>query len=379
MGGAQKFLYELVTHLDKNKYDVLVAAGPPADRLISREELFEKLNNKNVSTIKIWNFSNMPGIKNLLAFWEIFLTIVKFNPDIIYLLSSEAGFIGSLAGSFYHLIFWCKSPKIIYRIGGWAFKEPKNIIVKKIYFWMEKISAPFKDIIIVNSEFDHQLAIKNKITKPEKIITIYNGINLNETKFFPKEIAKKFITSKIPNTKYKIPNTIFVGTIANLYKNKGLDFLILAIARIKKSQLNWRFMIIGEGPERQKLQKLIEKLELENYVILTGKISGAYRYLKAFDLFVLPSVKEGQPWAVLEAMAADLPIVATNIAGIPEMIENEKSGLLVEPADSEALANAIEKMLTHPSLAHECARNAFTAVREKFGIKEMIKKNEELF
>jgi len=114
-------------------------------------------------------------------------------------------------------------------------------------------------------------------------------------------------------------------------------------------------------------------------VFLTGFISDAFECLKAFDLFVLPSVKEGQPWTILEAMAAEVPIVATNIAGIPEMIENEKSGLLVEPADPDALANTIKKILTHPSLAQECVKNAYLAVKTKFGIDKMIRKNEELF
>ena len=399
MGGAQRFLHELVTHLNPEKYDISVAAGSP---LTGGGALFRKLSEKNIKTIKIRNFSNMPGIKNLLAFFEIFLLIIKTGPDVIYLLSSEAGFSGAIAGSFYR--FFSRSPrwpalrrrlrqgesfgeagkrlKIIYRIGGWAFKEPRNIIIKKIYLLAEKISAPFKDVIIVNSEFDRQLAIKNKIARPEKIITIYNGIYLNEIKLLPKEQAIKFIESKIVSLREmsrRDKNSILIGTIANFYKNKGLDFLILAAVRIKKSQPNWQFAVIGDGPERLNLEKLIINHKLENNVLLLGSIPDAYKYLKAFDLFVLSSVKEGQPWVILEAMTATLPIVATNIAGIPEMIENEKSGLLVEPADPDALAAAIEKTLNHPSLAHEYAENSLTAVKEKFNLKTMVEKNEKLF
>jgi len=366
MGGAQRFLYELITHLDNNKYEIIIAAGNMGER----NELFERLSKNNIKTAEIKNFSNIFGFKNFLAFIEIFWLIAKFDPDVLYLLSSEAGFSGSIAGSLYRLLFWQKNPKIIYRIGGWAFKEPKNIIIKKIYLWAEKISAPFKDIIITNSEFDRQLAIKNRIAKPEKIITIYNGLDINKLEFLPKEEAKKFIKSK---------NGILIGTIANLYKNKGLDFLILAAARIKKSQPDCRFIIIGSGPEKQKLENLIKKYGLEDYVFLIGRIPNACQYLKAFNLFVLSSIKEGQPWTILEAMAAEMPIVATNIAGIPETIENEKSGILVEPADSTALAEAIEKMLTHPSLAQECAKNTYLTVKTKFGIDEMTRKNEELF
>ena len=376
MGGAQRFLYEFITHLNPQNYQFLVAAG-------GNGQLIKKLRERRIKVVSIKNFSNTPGLKNFLAFLEVFKLIRNFKPDILYLLSSEAGFIGSIAEKLCRLTKMNKKPKVIYRIGGWAFKEPRNIFIKKIYLWAEKISAPFKDIIITNSEFDKRLAIKNKIVEPDKIITIYNGLDVDNLKFLSKEEAKKIIISKLPTTNYQLQTTILVGTIANLYKNKGLEYLILAIARIKGNLIVSSpmptFIIIGEGPERKNIENLIKKYELENIVYLAGSIPDAYKYLKAFDLFVLPSVKEGQPWTILEAMAAEIPIVATNVAGIPEMIENEKSGLLVEPADPKALSLVIKKMLVHPSLEQECVKNALTAVKEKFGTSEMVRKNEELF
>lgn len=360
MGGAQRFLCDFVTRLDLQKYELLIAAG-------GNGGLLEKLEKKKVKTVLIKNFSNIPGFKNILAFFEILFSIKNFRPDVLYLLSSEAGFSGALAGGLYRLLSR-KKMKIIYRIGGWAFKEPRNIVIKKIYLLAEKMSAPFKNIIITNSEFDRQLAIKNEIAKPEKIVTIYNGIDVGSLKFLSKEEARKFLGLK---------NNIIIGTIANLYKNKGLEYLIYTAAKIKNSEL--KFVIIGDGPKKENLKRLIGEMHLENSVFLTGYIDDAYRYLKAFDVFALPSVKEGQPWTILEAMAAGVPIVATNIAGIPEMLENEKSGLLVEPADPNMLALAIEKMLTHTSLAKECAENALVIVKKKFSLADMIRKNEELF
>src|SRR3989344_8805203 len=375
MGGAQRFLYDFVTRLNPNDYELLVAAGLPA-QADGKEGLLEKLEKKNIQTASIKNFSNFPGIKNALAFWEIFRLIIKFKPDILYLLSSEAGFTGSIAGAFCRAL--TKKPnKIIYRIGGWAFKEPKNVLIKKVYLWAEKISAPFKDLIITNSEFDRQLAIKNNIIKPEKIIVIYNSLDFDNLNFLPKKEARKFIASKINNSQFIIPDSILVGAIANLYKNKGLIYLIFAMAKISDNHIN--AVIIGDGPEREILKKLIKKNNLENKITLIGYVPDAYKYLKAFDIFVLPSIKEGQPWTILEAMAAEVPIVATNIAGIPEMIENEKSGLLVEPADPFALASAIERILTHPSLAQEFAKNALKTVKNKFNLTDMMRKNEKLF
>ena len=128
MGGAQRFLYDLITHLDANNYEILAAAG-----LGKKDGLLEKLEKKNIRIALIKNFSNIPGIKNILAFFEILLLIKKFKPDILYLLSSEAGFSGAIAGSLYRLLSR-KKMKIIYRIGGWAFKEPRNIVIKKITF-----------------------------------------------------------------------------------------------------------------------------------------------------------------------------------------------------------------------------------------------------
>ncbi len=184
MGGAQRFLYEFITHLNPQNYQFLVAAS-------GNGQLIEKLREKGIEVASIKNFSNAPGLKNFLAFFETFNLIRKFKPDILYLLSSEAGFIGAIAGKLYRLLFWRKNPKIIYRIGGWAFKEPRNIFIKKIYLWAEKLSAPFKDIIITNSEFDKHLAIKNKIAKPDKIITIYNGVDINNFDFFFKRSRQK--------------------------------------------------------------------------------------------------------------------------------------------------------------------------------------------
>jgi len=267
MGGAQRFLYELVTHLDPEKYEISVAAG-------RNGKLFEKLAAKNIKTFKIKNFSNVFGIKNVLAFFEISRIIKNKKPDIVYLLSSEAGFSGSIAAFFYR--FGRSRPKIIYRIGGWAFKEPRNIFIKKIYLWAEKLSAPFKDIIIVNSEFDRRLAIKNKIAKPEKIIIIYNGLDLNEIEFLSRAEAVDSLKRIIHNSKFIIHNSILIGTIANLYKNKGLEYLILAIARISNDQ-KFNFVIIGEGPEKEELKQLIKEVHLENSVFLTGYVDNAYR------------------------------------------------------------------------------------------------------
>ena len=108
-------------------------------------------------------------------------------------------------------------------------------------------------------------------------------------------------------------------------------------------------------------------------------MADAHKYLKAFDLFVLPSIKEGMPWTVLEAMAAGLPIVAAKVGGVPEMIENGKSGILVEPQNPQELAAAIKKIIADDNLRKFLGDNALIAVKEKFFLAEMLEKTKELF
>lgn len=363
MGGAQKFLLDLVINLNKKDWQTTVASGPDGI-------LLEELKEYQIETVRLKHLKNSFNLfGNLLALFEIWKIIKKQKPQVLYLISSTAGFLGSLAGFFNGL------PLIIYRIGGWAFKEPHSFLIKKTYLWLEKISAPFKDFIIVNSKFDFDLALKNNIAPEEKLRLFYNGLDPHQIKFLNKETARKEIDRRRDN---KIKNNkIWIGTIANLYKNKGLNYLIEAIPKIKKFHLN--LIIIGEGEERKNLENLIKEYRLEDSIYLIGEIEKASKFLKAFDIFVLPSIKEGQPWVILEAMAAQIPIVAANIAGIPEMIEHEKSGLLVEPADAEILAQAIEKILTHPSLAQEMTDKALKDLKAKFSLKNLISENEELF
>ncbi len=128
-----------------------------------------------------------------------------------------------------------------------------------------------------------------------------------------------------------------------------------------------KFVIIGEGGERPKLEALIKKYRLENQVILAGRMADAYRYLKAFDVFVLPSLKEGFPWVIIEAAAAGIPIVATKVGAIPEILPEE---CLVEPGDSQSLAKKISQMLEHP---------AVPKLKQEFTLQRMVEETEKLF
>ena len=142
---------------------------------------------------------------------------------------------------------------------------------------------------------------------------------------------------------------------------------------------DFNLIIIGDGLERKKLESKIAEYELKNDIILAGQIQDAYKYLKAFDIFILSSIKEGFPWVILEAMAAKLPIIATRVGALEEMLENGKSGILVESKNPRQMAEAIKYLLENETVRQEIAIQTHQTVLFKFTMEKMVRETEELF
>ena len=354
LGGAQRWLFDVATNLDKNRYEIIVAAG-------NNGPLLSNLERQGIKTAVLKNLvRNVNSLKDLLAVLEIYFLIKKEKPEILQLCSTKAGFVGAIAGRLAGV------PKIIYRIGGWSFNDPRPAWQNKIFFWLEKLTAPLKHKIIVNSQHDYDQALKLKICPKEKLFLLYNGIELANSKF---EILNSKQIQKSKNKK------IIIGTIANFYPTKGLGYLIEAI-RILNLEFrvsNLEFHIVGDGQERSLLESLIKKYDLKDSVFLVGQKDNPWDYLEkeGVDIFIIPSVKEGLPYALLEAMANSLPIIATTVGGIPEIIKNEESSLLVPSKNPEALAEAISRLTTNYELREKLALNAQRAVK-KFDLQKMI-------
>jgi len=402
-GGAQRYVFETAKYLNLRNYEVLVGAGQ------GDGELFRKLRNTGVQPVYLKEMRRTPWPWQMaLAIKEIYNLLKKERPDILFLCSTTAGFLGSIATFFYRgstsrvltkgeeesllsspsksLEYGEVEPRVIYRIGGWAFRDPRNFILNKFILWAEKITAPLKDKIIVNSEIDRNLAIQYKICLAEKIIKIHNGIDLNSLDFLSREEARKFLLSRsnLHCSRSDLEQLLVVGTVANFYKSKGLNYLIEAF-HILRSDFHYsrsdllKFLIIGEGKERKKLESLIKKYNLENQVFLIGKVPDAQQYLKAFDVFVLPSLKEGFPWVIIEAMAAQSAIIATKVGAIPEIIENKLDGLLIEPENSQKLAEKIAFLLKNPRVRENLGKKAREEVKQNFSLEKMLKETEKVF
>lgn len=359
LGGAQRFLVSLLSRLNLSNYDVSVAIGAEG-----ADGITPSLREKNISVLKMTHLvRNVDPISDLKALKEFKKLLLSNNPEVLFLLSSKAGFIGSLA------VKQLKLPiKVIYRIGGWTFNDPWPFWKKKIFLWMEKMSAGWKDIIIVNNEYDFELADKNDIKPRGQIEVIYNGLDVYKLDFLTREEARHKLACKTKTV---------IGTIANFYPAKGLEYLIETAAYLK-DMVDVSFVVIGGGLLAKDLKNKIQNLKLENKVFLVGQLADAYRYLPAFDVFVLSSVKEGFPWAVIEAMAAKLPVVATSVGAVPEIIQNGKNGIVVPPREPKIMANAIKTILESPKMAQELGIQAHQRVLFKYSLDKMVSQIEAL-
>ncbi len=378
-GGAQQFLSQFLGQLQKNNYDIHVAMGIDGDG-----SLVKQLNTIGISHYTLTSLRrNISPFSDIKAVWEIHELIRGFQPDTLFLLSSKAGFIGSLAARLSSI-----KPNVVYRIGGWSFNDPGPTWKHWLWIYLERLSAPWKDIIIINNTHDLKQAHELHIRPRKSLNLVYNGIDPYKLSLLPSAEARQMLLETIGLDKPVFDGKI-IGTIANFYPAKGLEYLIEAFSLLNTRPTesfgqakylirNTRLLIIGDGNERNMLEKLIRQRGLEDKVFLLGQRMQASQYLSAFDIFVLPSVKEGYPWSVLEAMSAKLPIIATRVGAIPEIIENGLNGYIVEPANPEQIADNINLLLTNESLAKEMGIQAHQTVLFKFTLDKMIKQIEEL-
>jgi len=365
-GGAQRNVFDLATNIPGDKFEVLVAVG-------GNGPLVEKLNQKNIKTISINGLGrDIKFFSDIKAFFSIIKIIRAEKPEVVHLHSPKAGGLGALAVFILNLLKTKnRKLKTIYTSHGFTFNEDRfflEIILIKLFTWIIFILSN-KIIILTEKERD---SIKSWPFVHNKISIIPLGIKSFD--FLEKNEAQRVIEQKL--SKSFPDGSILIGTVAELHKNKGLSF---AIEAIKNLPSNIFYIIIGEGEERKNIEKKMKDLSLENRVFLTGYISSASSLLKAFNIFLLPSIKEGLPYVLLEAGRAEVPIVSTNVGGIPELIINEASGILINPSNSEEIRTKIEYIIKNTEKSIGMKINLNKSIENKYSLQQMIINTSNLY
>ncbi|MBU1137053.1 glycosyltransferase family 4 protein [Patescibacteria group bacterium] len=374
-GGAARYVFDLAVNLSGD-FSVSIAAG-------GKGKFYQKIKETSLPYYDISNFQkSVNPLKDIFAFFEILSLIFKIKPDVIHVNSSKAGGVAGVAGKIYQLIS-SKKVCLIFTAHGWAFNEDRSKWQIDLIKLFSKLTCLFYNKIICVSEYDRQTALKYNIAAEKKLITIHNGIDFEHLSFLSKEQAReKLLKNPItdPTSQECGASKLIIGSIAEWTKNKGLAYLLKAVKRINPPDNGFNLVLIGSGenPDKDRMRRLIDKYQLKN-VHLIEWIDNAASYLKAFDIFILPSLKEGLPYTILEAMSAELPIIATNVGGIPEIIDDNFNGFLIKSKNSRQLAEKILYLIKHPERAQETAKRGREKVAKEFNLKEMVKKTKETY
>lgn len=212
----------------------------------------------------------------------------------------------------------------------------------------------------------------------KKISSIPNGIDLENFKSQIQSLSEPERTEIRRNLFQATKKDFIILTVAALHPRKGLQFLIAALAQISAHQKNVKLAIAGKGPQKNDLETLTKNFHLEKQIIFLGELPDIAKVLKSSDLFILPSIREMFGLAIIEAMAAKLPIIASETGGIPELIQSDRNGELAKPGDSTSLAEKMNKLLGDSTLRDKLASNAYENSK-KFDISIMAQKTEQLY
>lgn len=371
-GGAQKYVYELATSLNRDVYKVQVILG-------GNGPLIEKLESQNIKVIPIDSFGrDVHASKDFQAFKELWSVIRRERPDILHINSSKAGIMGAVVGRMLRV------KKIIFTAHGWAFNEDRPLyqkVIIKILHWIT-ILLCHQTIAVSNNIKD---AFKNWPGIAGKMTVIHNGIKGEVG--YAKAGARQALVVAFPGLKkfLEYKHLYWVGTIAELHPVKNIDGALRAMSELMREDGNkpntpfYLYTVMGEGHERAHLENMITELNLSDHVFLLGHVTDAYQYIKAFDTFLLPSKSEALAYVLLEAGLQEMPVVATGVGGIPEIIDDMTSGILLQPKKPNEIAHAISFYAEHPEIARQHARMLNEKVKKDFTLERMVVQTEELY
>jgi len=343
MGGSEKNLIEYLKRTDTDKFECFVGLAKVGNIV---EDEFGKIN------IRLVKFDKK---LKLLKF------LMKENIDIIQLYGLRvniwARLLGKLAGA--------KVVATIRSVDNWR---------KWYHVMLDRLTSMWVDVWISNSYAGKEVAIKREKFLADKIKVIHNGIDLS-------------IYQRIPNNdivvlkkKYGIKsNDIIVGEVANIRDMKGHIDIINAIPNIIKRNRNVKFFFAGEDMSNGEVEKYAKAKNVSEYVIFAGYCHNIVEILSLFDIFILPSLWEGLPNSIIEAMAIGLPIIASDVGGVSELIKDGENGILIKPKSPQQIASSIIYLIENPNIAEQMGNKNIIRARQNHNIENKARDYEKIY
>lgn len=391
-GGAQRYVYDLAVNLPQEQsghpeeqYESVVVFGGTGPLAL-------KLAERGVRTVSIPNIGRDVSVfGDIFGFFKLLSLFKKEKPDVVHVNSSKVGGLGALAARL------ARVPRIVFTCHGWPFNENRNFLSLSVIKFLSWLTVMLAHATIAVSMRDFHDG-KNMLWAKNKMILVHNGIKTpdfkerTESRAFIADMAKekgvvidenknndKSESGAIGENRGDRKKDFLIGAIGELHKNKAYEYALQAVYALKQKNIPVKFVILGGGEERKKLENKIRELALERNVALLGFVGNAPQYLKAFDAIVLSSIKEGLPYVVIEAGFAGLPIVATNVGGVGEIIDDMKSGILIQTRKPDDIASALELIYKNPDRALSFGVNLKEKVEREFSLEKMVRKTIKIY
>jgi len=354
IGGIQQQILSLVMAYDREKFcPVVCCFGPKMEVGIEIEKAgieVVALNRRRYNKFSA-------GI-----IFDLYRLMKDRNIHVLRTHKYRANFYGRIAGALAGVPVIVASEHNIYR------DEKERRLIRRI---SNKILSMVTDKMVTVSDAIRKDILRYDRVSPSKVMVLHNGVDTE--RFKPGvnfgDVREQHALSK---------DDVVIGFVGRLVINKGLNYLIEAFALLKDS-CNAKLLIVGDGSLMEELKKQAKDKGLEGSVIFTGLRRDITDILSTIDLFVLPSIKEGLPNSLLEAMAMSKPVVATAVGGVPEIIEHGATGLLVQPADRDGLAAAIKTVIDNPLMAKNMGIAARDFIENNYSIKATAGRWETLY
>jgi glycosyltransferase involved in cell wall biosynthesis len=336
VGGAQSYITNLLPAL-VGDYEVTVAAwGPGPLRAATAERGASYVELRHVRRA-------LSPLHDPLGVAELTRLFRRLRPDIVHLNSSKAGVLGRLAAS------TARVPVRVFTVHGWGFKAFEGA-ARSAYLWADRLVRPLTTAFVCVSRSDLELGLRARTCTAERTVVIPNAVDVDA----------------FDQSRGSADGMLRVVSVGRLKAPKDFVTLVRAVARADGVAL--RLTIVGDGPDRTLVEREIDACGVADRVVLAGESRDVPRALAQADALVLASSSEGMPVTLLEAMAAALPVVATAVGGVPEVVASEETGLLVRAGDPDALADALRRLADDSGLRHRLGTAGRKRVEEHFSI-----------
>ena len=355
------------------KYEIILVHGLSHESGMSDlekqivEDGVEKAQKNGVKVIALASMvRSIRPIKDFRALFSLIWLIIKEKPDIVHTHSSKGGILGRMAAKIAGV------PHIIHTPHGHVFYGHFGTFASKVFLWVEKILSKFTDRMVALTDGEKNDYISLSVCSPEKIFKIHSGVDVNKFMQGNGNRVEKRRALGLDQ------NEAVIGFVGWLLPIKGPDYLLKAMDYVWQGHPEASLVLVGKGNMDVDLRAETLRKNANGKVKFLGWREDIDEIMPLFDMLVLPSLNEGMGRVLVEAMAAGKPVVASRVGGIPDLVRHGETGYLVPPADEEALANGIKKLLDDPAKAKQMGQQGKEYCHQ-FSLEAMIEKLDNLY